>query len=124
MYESLLPVGSVVLLKGANKRVMVIGRIQVMKGDPTVYDYVSCPYPEGLIDADELYFFNRDDIERVYFIGFQDPEELQFRAERLAPLSELYVDEDGQIAERAAGPEAAAPAPDPNVIEPVVFADV
>ena len=101
MYESLLPVGSVVLLKGASKRVVIIGRIQVMSGDPTVYDYVSCPFPEGLVDTNELFFFNRDDVERVYFIGFQDQEELQFRAERLAPLGELYVDEDGQIAERA-----------------------
>lgn len=110
MYESLLPVGSVVLLKGARKRVVIIGRIQVMTGDPTVYDYVSCPYPEGLIDTDELYFFNREDVEAVYFIGFQDPEELQFRAERLAPLGELYVDEGGQIAERerAEEPEAAS----------------
>lgn len=100
MYESLLPVGSVVLLKGARKRVMIVGRIQVMTGDPTVYDYVSCPFPEGLIDTDELFFFNRDDVAAVYFIGFQDPEELQFRAQVLAPLGELYVDENGQIAER------------------------
>ena len=99
MYENLLPVGSVVLLRGANKRLMVAGRIQVRTGDQTVYDYVGLPYPEGLVDTDQLFFFNQDDIERTYFIGFQDPEELRYREEVLAPLGELTLDENGQIVE-------------------------
>jgi len=102
MYENLLPIGSVVLLEGGTKRVVVMGRI-VTPGETTkIYDYVGCLYPEGMTDLDSFYFFDHDSIERVYFIGFQDPEELQFRAEKLAPLGELYVNDEGQIVERPA----------------------
>lgn len=100
MYENLLPVGSVVLLKGANKRVVVIGRIQARADDRKVYHYCACTYPEGLMDLDSFVFFDHDDIDRVYFIGYQDPEELQFREEQLAPLGELYVNDEGAIVER------------------------
>lgn len=99
-YENLLPIGSVVLLKGANKRVAIMGRIQARANDPKVYDYSACYYPEGLVSSDSFVFFDHDDIERVYFIGFQDIEELQFREEQLATIGELYVDENGAIAER------------------------
>ena len=103
MYGDLLPIGSVVLLKGANKRVMILSRIQAPADTGDIYDYASCPYPEGIVDPENIIFFNRDDIERVYFIGFQDPEELRYREQVLASLGELYVNEDGQIVERQAG---------------------
>ena len=102
MYGDLLPIGSVVLLKGANKRVMILSRIQAPADTGVIYDYASCPYPEGIVDPENIIFFNRDDIERVYFIGFQDPEELRYREQVLAPLGELYVNEDGKIVEREA----------------------
>ena len=130
MYENLLPVGSVVTLKGSPKRVMVIGRIQAMAGRQEVFDYAACYYPEGLLDSDSLIFFNRDQIDLLYFVGFQDPEELQFRAEVLAPLGEIYYNEAGEIVERkpeeAAGsePDPEPPAVDSDVVETAVFADV
>lgn len=100
MYENLLPIGSVVLLKEANKRLMIIGRIQAKEGDKTVYDYSACYYPEGIVDPSSIFFFNHDAIDQLYFIGFQDREEIEFKTNRLAPLGELYIDEDGNIAER------------------------
>lgn len=100
MYENLLPLGSVVLLKGANKRVMVFARIQTIVGKGDIFDYAACSYPEGLADPQNVIFFNHDDIARVYFIGFQDSDELLFREKVLANLGELYVDENGRIAER------------------------
>ncbi|MBQ9503794.1 MAG: DUF4176 domain-containing protein, partial [Lachnospiraceae bacterium] len=42
------------------------------------------------------YFFNRDAIERVYFIGYQDEDEIRFKNEVLATLGELEI-KDGQI---------------------------
>ncbi|MBQ8110566.1 MAG: DUF4176 domain-containing protein [Clostridia bacterium] len=96
MYENLLPVGSVVLLKGGEKRVMICGRIQTKAGDDTIYDYVACYYPEGIVDATNMFFFNRDAIDNVYFIGFQDAEELLYRNNVLNQLGELEV-RDGQI---------------------------
>jgi len=88
MYEKLLPLGSVVLLKGANKRVMVIGRVETARDEDRVYDYAGCLYPEGLLDSESVYFFDQDDISILYFVGFQDLEELRFRAEVLGTLDE------------------------------------
>ena len=96
MYKDLLPVGSVVLLNGGEKRVMICGRIQTKAGDDTIYDYVACYYPEGMVDANHMFFFNRDAISNVYFIGFQDAEELIYRNDVLNKLGELEV-RDGQI---------------------------
>lgn len=95
MYKNLLPIGSVVLLKGADKRVMICGRIQTREGDLNIYDYSACYYPEGIM-SENMIFFNRNDIERVFFLGFQDTEELQYRHELLDNLGELMV-VDGQI---------------------------
>lgn len=134
MYENLLPIGSVVLLKGAERRLMITGRLQAMVGKTNVYDYAGCLYPEGLLDPHDLYFFDRDAIERVFFIGFQDSEGLALQ-ERLAQVGELYVNEEGQIVEREtaeAESEATVSEPEPEpepepveeVVEQAVFADV
>lgn len=100
MYENLLPIGSVVLLEGANKRLMITGRIQARVDDKKIYDYSGCYFPEGIVDASDMFFFDHASIRNVYFIGFQDEEELAFRNEQLANLGELYVDDDGQIRQR------------------------
>ena len=125
MYENLLPIGSVVLLKGGDKRVMIICRISAPTEEGKVYDYGACLYPEGVIDPNEIYFFDHDFIERTYFIGFQDSEELRFREEVLGKLGELYVNEDGEIVEREARTEDAELAPaDDGSVETAVFAEV
>ena len=43
-----------------------------------------------------MVFFNRDSIELLYFVGFQDPQELAYRSEVLDELGELAV-VDGEI---------------------------
>ena len=99
MYKDLLPIGSVVLLKGGNKRLMICSRIQTQDGATAIYDYAACYYPEGIVSSDAMFFFNRDAIDRVYFIGFQDEEELAFRQNVLDKLGELEV-VDGRIVEK------------------------
>lgn len=96
MYKDLLPLGSVVLLKNANKRIMIVGRIQANAEEGIIYDYSACYYPEGMFASDELFFFNRDMIERIYFIGFQDPDEFSFQENVLGQLGELEI-RDGEI---------------------------
>lgn len=96
MYKNLLPIGSVVLLNGGEKRLMICGRIQAKAGDTAIYDYSGCYFPEGIMDSDSMFFFNRDAIERVDFIGCQDAEELGFRAQVLDTLGELEL-RDGVI---------------------------
>lgn len=77
--KTYLPIGSVVLLKNGRKRVMVYGRKIKANGEESVYDYVGCLYPEGALDSKNVILFNHDQIQMVYFIGFQDLEEIAFR---------------------------------------------
>lgn len=96
MYKNLLPIGSVVLLNGGDKKIMICGRIQAKEGENKIYDYSACYYPEGIVDPSSMFFFDRDAIEIVYFLGFQDKEELDFRASVLDNLGELEI-KDGTI---------------------------
>lgn len=77
--KQFLPIGSVVMLKGGNKRVMICGRVQTRVEDNKIFDYTACLYPEGYIDAQSMYLFNNEDIDMVYYIGMQDVEEFRFR---------------------------------------------
>ena len=75
---------------------MVCGRIQAKDGENAIYDYSACYYPEGIIDPSSMFFFNRDAIDTVCFIGFQDKDELNFRQNVLDKLGELEI-KDGSI---------------------------
>lgn len=78
MCDKYLPLGSVVLLEGGQKRVMVYGRRQQHVETGEMWDYVACLYPEGNLDDEHTYLFNHGQVERVFFLGFQDEEELSF----------------------------------------------
>ncbi len=81
--EKYLPIGTVVLLKGGQQRIMIYGRKQVDSGTKKEWDYAACLYPEGNISGNHAYLFNHDQIEKVFFIGFQDAEELAYAGEYL-----------------------------------------
>ena len=76
----LLPIGSVVLLKGGNVPLMVFGRMQVAAADGRVWDYAAVPYPEGNLGADKSVMFDRDQVEALLFIGYQTQQEVLLRA--------------------------------------------
>ncbi|WP_261304026.1 DUF4176 domain-containing protein [Paenibacillus andongensis] len=85
--KDLLPIGSIVLLKDSTRRVMITGRVQKEVGqDAKTWDYCSCLYPEGNINPEQSFLFDHEQIERVYFIGFQDEEEFAF----MDYLKQLY----------------------------------
>ena len=73
-----LPIGSVVLLKDSQKRIMIVGVKQKQADSDKVWDYSACLYPEGILDPDHLFLFDSEQIERLYFIGLQDGEGLAF----------------------------------------------
>ena len=79
--QGLLPIGSVVLLKDSTKRVMIIGVCQASDSPEgkKAYDYAGCVFPEGYMDANKNYLFNHDQIDKLYFIGYQDDEQLRFK---------------------------------------------
>jgi len=90
-FSELLPIGSVVLLKGGQKRLMVYGVKQTDTTTGTEYDYIAVIYPEGNLGDEGHFFFNNDDIERVFFVGMNDGERQQF----IARLEKFYL-EQGQ----------------------------
>lgn len=72
MVKDLLPIGSVVMLKDAEKPLMIYGIKQLDTDNPEVeYDYIGVLYPEGNIGSDFQYLFNHDDIEEIQFKGYE-----------------------------------------------------
>lgn len=88
--EKYLPLGSIVLLKGAKKRIMIIGFMASAKetGDK-VFDYMGCIYPEGVLSSDQSLVFNHDQIDQIYYMGYSDVEEKDFKDK----LKKLEVEE-------------------------------
>lgn len=77
--NNLLPIGSVVLLKSGKKKVMIYGRKQIHLDTGKMYDYISCLYPEGNVSPEFTFLFNHEDIEKVFFKGYIDGEEIEFQ---------------------------------------------
>lgn len=81
--KTLLPLGSVIKLKGGEINLIVYGRKQLLvsnderNGD--MYDYLAVPYPEGYISPEYTYVFNHENIEKVIFEGMSDEEEKEFQ---------------------------------------------
>ena len=70
MNNELLPIGSVILLKGATKELMINGYLPVDKETGEVYDYTACVFPEGLLLMDNIALVKADAIEKVLFKGY------------------------------------------------------
>lgn len=72
--KELLPVGSIVLLKGGKKKLMIIGILQLNRDESNIYDYLGVPYPEGYIGEDKNFLFAHEDIDDIVFTGYEDSE--------------------------------------------------
>ena len=93
--EGFLPIGSVVLLKNSTKRVMItgVGQKGTTESGEKLYDYVGVVYPEGYQNAELNYLFNTDQIDSLYFIGFQDAEFFAFKDKADEVMKELRAEE-------------------------------
>ena len=85
-----LPIGSVVTVEDGTKKLMIIGLLQVKAEDNQIYDYSAVLYPEGYLDPSETYLFNKNQISRVYYLGYVSQEQKQNneKIEQLAPTEE------------------------------------
>lgn len=87
--EKFLPIGSVVLLNGGKKKVMVTGFCSIAEDDMTrVYDYSGCIYPEGYLSSNQICLFDHNQIEEIYFVGYENEEEENFKKQ----LNEVFDD--------------------------------
>ncbi len=76
--NQLLPIGSVILLKNARKKLMIIGILIFNQNENKSYDYLGVPFPEGYIGTKHHYLFNHEDINDVVFLGYNNPERETF----------------------------------------------
>ncbi|MBR3897925.1 MAG: DUF4176 domain-containing protein [Bacilli bacterium] len=80
MIDKYLPIGTIVILKGGRKRLMITGF--ACKSEETnnqLFDYCGCLYPEGVIFTDKSILFNHDQIEHIFFMGYVDEDEKAFK---------------------------------------------
>lgn len=80
MKKKYLPIGTVVMLKEATKKIMIIGFKCHVKDDISKeYDYAGVIYPEGLIDSSQNLVFNHEQIDKIYYVGYMDKDENEFK---------------------------------------------
>lgn len=77
--KNYLPIGTVVKLRNGQKKLMIYGIAQSDMDNPDVeYDYIGVPYPEGNMGPDYQYLFRHEDVEEIFFRGFEDVERQEF----------------------------------------------
>ena len=75
--SDLLPVGSVVRIKGKpDYQLMIIGYLQEV--NHVIYDYISVIYPNGLTGPESCFVFQDSAVETVDFKGYVDTEGAAF----------------------------------------------
>ena len=86
MKERFLPIGTVVLLKGGKKEVMITSycifptKVQKPNGEalgeaPKMYEYGGCIYPEGILDSNMACAFNHGQIEKIIYLGYESEQQ-------------------------------------------------
>jgi hypothetical protein len=79
MKEKYLPIGTVCILKGGTKRLMITGFCAVPKENKQeIYDYSGCIFPEGFLVSNQTCLFNHDQIEKIYHMGLCDEAHIKF----------------------------------------------
>lgn len=88
--EKFLPIGTVVMIRGGTKRVMITGYCSVEESEPEeMWDYSGCMYPEGFLSSEETCLFNHDQIENIYYLGLVDEEQEEFMTQLKEMANEL-----------------------------------
>ena len=96
--EKYLPIGSIVLLKNAQKRIMVIGFVAKGKTlDDRIFDYMGCLYPEGVLSSEEILLFDHNQIDKIYYMGYVDEEWKKYQIkvkDSASKLEESHIAKD------------------------------
>ena len=93
MEEKYLPVGSVCMLKGGQKAVMVVGYGIQPKEEPNVmYDYLGALYPEGIVTVEQNMVFNHENIDKVLFKGYETDEQKSFNQKITEVINQIKTE--------------------------------
>lgn len=88
MKDRFLPIGTVVMLNGGKKEVMITSycifptNVQIKDGQKVaaerrMYEYGGCIYPEGILDSNVSCAFNHNQIAEVLHIGYETDKQNQ-----------------------------------------------
>ena len=99
-FKKYLPLGSVVLMKDAKKRVMITGYcVKSPESGDKIWDYIGCLWPEGVIAPDKNLLFNHKDIHQIFAIGYSDDEQKRFMGV-LDKATQLHEQKENRLGEQ------------------------
>ena len=95
-----LPIGTVVLLKGGKRELMITSYCVMPSGDVydkngkvdvkgQMFDYGACFYPEGMVTSDQLFAFNHEQIDRICYLGYKTTQQTEISAMLNSGLEEM-----------------------------------
>ncbi len=100
MEKKYLPIGTIVRLKGGSKRICISGFCALTKEQgKKVFDYSGVIYPEGFVRADKTLVFDHIQIEEIYYMGFIDDEEKEFKSK----LDKAMFDYESKMVDNDSG---------------------
>ena len=87
---SILPIGTIAYLKDGSQKLMILNRGVTIEqnAESVLFDYSAAFYPMGL-NPEQLFYFNRDDVDKMVYKGYGDEEE-----ERFAEIYQRWFDEN------------------------------
>lgn len=99
-FKRYLPLGSVVLMKDAKKRVMITGyAVKSPDYGERIFDYIGCLWPEGMITPEKNLLFDHKDIGRIFAIGYSDDEQKRFMGV-LDKATQLHEQKENKLGEQ------------------------
>lgn len=114
--DKYLPIGTVCILKGGTKRIMITGYCTISNEKPdNIFDYNGCPYPEGVVNLEKILLFNHDQIDKVYNLGYFDDDMYLYQTKLKELISkyesgELKKDDIGKFTTNAVNDDSAGSA--------------
>ena len=86
-----LSLGSIIILKGSVRKVMIISRglVTVLNDSPVFFDYGAVTYPEGLV-GEQILYCNHKDVVKVVHEGYSDEDDKMM----IDNINEWYMNSD------------------------------
>lgn len=79
MFKELLPIGTIVLLRGGIRKLMITGiKVAKVEEQNRVFDYIGVLYPEGFMGEQGNFMFNHSEINDIIYKGYTNPERDEF----------------------------------------------
>ncbi len=85
--EELLPLGTIITVKGQEEELMIIGYYPV--DNNRLYTYTACLYPYG-IDDEKTILITNDKIDKIHFYGYQTQSLYEMR-KKIAGIKDLLL---------------------------------